>query len=262
MGAGEMASFSQILEGYEVKKMRLRIEIWALALLGVIALAAPSAGVVVQCTPSSWANVFVNQHVELQADPDDNTTYYYDWSASSGVTILAPPGAEDNTKAAITSPDSAGDYTVDVIITNQLAPACSAQNCFGMRVYQCCPEAQTDYCTKDEDTWCWYDSCGTAAPFTPSGSIGFEWYINDAETPVSTEPCYSPDFLSDEGYVLPSKEAPTQAQKVTMKVVQDLTGSQYGATHHSDPYVLCECDLDFNLHWDPEGEVNVNVAFS
>ena len=219
--------------------MRLRIEIWSLALLGVIALAAPSAGVVYQCTPSSWANVFVNQHVELLADPADSTTYYYDWSASSGVTFLDPPGDEDNTKAAIKSPATAGDYTVDVIITNQLAPACSAQNCYGLKVYKCCPETQTDYCTSDEDTWCWYDSCATAAPFTPSGSIGFEWYINDATTAVSTDPCYSPDFLED-GYDLPSKADPTKPQTVTMKVVQDLTGSEYGATHHSEPYVLYE----------------------
>lgn len=245
-----------------MKKTRLRIEIWALALLGVIAMAAPSAGVVVpSCTPSSWANVFVNQHVELLADPADSTTYYYDWSATSGVTFLSPPGAVDNTKSAITSPATAGDYTVDVIITNQQAPACSAQNCYGLRVYECCPDAETDYCTSDEDKWCWYDSCSTTAPFTPSSSIGFEWYINGAETPVSTDPCYSPNFLED-GYDLPSKEAPTKPQKVTMKVVQDLTGSEYGATHHPDPYVLYECDLEFNLHWDPVGEVSVSVAFS
>jgi len=146
-----------------MKKTYLRIEIWALAVISIFALVAPCAGVVA-CTPTGSISAFVNQHVEFQPDPSDATTYWYDWSASPGVVVHVPPGTEDATIFAIDAPATAGTYTVDVLITNSKAIACSAQTCYGLKVYRCCPTALDDYCTSDDVTWCWYDSCGTAGP--------------------------------------------------------------------------------------------------
>ncbi len=242
-----------------MKKTYLRIEIWALAVISIFALVAPCAGVVA-CTPTASINAFVNQHVEFQPDPSDATTYWYSWSASTGVVVHDPPGTEDSTIFALDAPADPGTYSVDVLITNSKAIACSAQTCYGLNVYSCCPKALENYCTSDTPTWCWYDSCGIAAPFTPSGSIRFEWYINDGTTPISTSPCYTPNFENDVGYIPPSKAEPTKAQTVTMKVIQDTTGANY--PHNPVETELYSCTLNFNLHWDPGDEIAIGVAFN
>ena len=207
------------------------------------------------CTPSTWLNVFVKEHLEFEANPNNPTEYYYSWNPGTAT------GHGDGTDPtyAVDAPATEGDTQVDVIITSQKAPACAAQICYGLHVYKCCPTAQTDYCTTDTPTFCWYGSCGTTAPFTPDSSIKFEWYVNDETTPISIEGCYSPNFETDPGYILPTKDEPVKTQTVTLKVLQDTSGAKY--PHEPATIELYTCTLTFDLHWKPEGDIGVSKTF-
>lgn len=228
----------------------------------VCALIVPCMGVVTsQCTPSTWLNVFVNEHVEFVADPNNQNEYYYSWGPGDttphGIT-LENPIVTTPTYAA-DAPANAGDTKVDVIITSKEAQACAAQICYGLHVYKCCPLAQTDYCTSDMPTFNWYDSCGETAPFEPDSSIKFEWYVNDQPDPISTSGSYSPDFINDTGYILPTKNEPVKTQTVTFKVLQDTQNAD--VAHDPALIELYSCTLTFDLHWDPAGNVGVSKTF-
>lgn len=235
-----------------------RIKMYCLLVaICVCALIVPCMGVAqsATCTPSNWLNVFVNEHVEFEADPNNPDEYYYSWS--SGNTSPHDQAGTSPTYA-VDAPNNPGDTQVDVILTSKEAPACAAQICYGLHVYKCCPTSETDYCTSDTPTFNWYGSCGVTAPFEPDSSIRFEWYVNGNTQPICTTGSYSPNFLTD-GYTLPTKDAPVKTQTVTLKVLQDTAGAT--VPHDPTTIELYSCTLTFDLHWDPAGNVGVSKTF-
>ncbi len=234
-------------------------------LIGITALLMilGTALAVVQMPCPATKNVFINEHIVLYAHPSDENEYTFSWypdstnlngwNTESAITEDSGQATLDGNTLTFDAPSTAGTYKIFVDITSKNAGTCTGTTCFDIVVKDCCPTALTDYCTTDTPTWCWYNSCGLTAPFTPDGSISFEWWVNEEAQFSSQGECYSP-ILSGSPFNQPSQTTPTASNTVTLKVIQTGTGH----TNDPDPRELHTCTFPFDLVFNPAEQISIS----
>lgn len=236
-----------------------RMKIMALSIVAMISLISLGGAVVepIELT------LFVNEHVSLSASPGTSGgQYIYFWEAD-GWTISengVPLTDLSQNPLVFDAPSTPDDYTLTVLVADSLVPDnCKAEKTIILHVVKCCPTVYADYCTEDSPSWCWYDSLGDPAGWTPAwvtepSSIVFKWYVpSDATEVAFTGPCYAPD-LGALPFAIPDATTPTKDNSVRLDVTQTTTA------HGGDSIVLYSCDEnDFKLHWVPELSVSLST---
>jgi len=221
-------------------------------------------------------DVFINEHIEFEADPADESQYTYLWDEGAATQESA---TDDQDDFAVDAPGTvqSTDVKVTLSVTDAPTPSeCAGDTCYTIDCHECCFLALDNYCTTDTPEWCWDDTCD--ATFTPDSSIYFKWFINTDTTAIlegdTSDPkgCYSPAFETEgtvvgtgcvananDGYDLPTKDCPVVSNTVRLEVWQDTTGAEYP---HNPVYTkLDDCTDTFDLNWDPEGNVAISTTW-
>lgn len=248
--------------------MKMHVFVGFLALL-VAGLVAPAASLG-ECDDANAVDltVYVNEHVELKADPYDPAIYKYDWAADSGIVVESPVNGQD---FWFDAPAATGTYEISLIVTTKGAPSgtCAATTCYKITVIQCCPELGGPFCESDKPNWC----CPALSANFPMSSLTVRWYTNDADfsnpfTGAGTNPCLAAVDLTATSiydWIHPSTATPVQLQTVVTRVEQSSTGAAHWAnlagTAHANPKILDTCTDTFNLALDPTGDIDITKGF-
>ncbi len=242
--------------------MKDHILVALLVLIGLVGLVAPVASLSI-CDDANAVDltVYVNEHVELTADPYDAAIYTYDWAYDTGIVMES---ADNKGKDFwFDAPSTVGTYEISLMVTTKGAPVgtCAATTCYKITVIQCCPELEGPYCESDTPDWC----CNALSDNFPLSSLTVNWYTNDADfsDPFTGTPCLADVDLtatSTYGWIHPSTTTPVQLQTVVTRVEQSSTGASHWGTH-TNPKILDICTDTFNLALDPTNDIDITKGF-